>query len=107
MSEQDFPVLLFRCPGPHARPGGDYDWASARDEQHLAELKAAGWVDNLADAIKAFDKPAVVIVEDESEVETQTREQLEALATELGVKFDGRTSDSLLLQRIKAAQEAE
>lgn len=42
-------------------------------------------------------------VEGEEEQKSPTREELEAKAKELGVKFDGRTGDALLAERIEDA----
>jgi hypothetical protein len=36
-----------------------------------------------------------------------TREELEAKATELGIKFDGRTTDKRLLDKITASLQGE
>ncbi len=90
----EFPLLMFRTPGPHfGPPGVTYDWRAARDEQHMREMIADGWAMTLNEAIDG-EKP------DESPV---TREELEQKARELGIKFDGRTGDKKLAALIEAA----
>ena len=95
-----FPTLVYKVPGHHFGPNGStYDYLGVKDEDALAKALAEGWSLTLLDAIggksDASDEP-----EDNA---APSREELEAKATELGIKFDGRTSDAGLLKKIDAA----
>ncbi|MNN69754.1 hypothetical protein D3C81_1855660 [compost metagenome] len=104
----DYPTLMFRCPGAHfAHNGQTYDWISVESKEQLIDRLEAGWSVTLLEAVAIANEH-----EREEELpvvapESADRHELEVLAKELGVKFDGRTSDSLLLQRIKDAQAGE
>lgn len=63
------------------------------EEEHAAALKA-GWSDSVPAALMNFGIPS----EDNS---PPTREEMEAKARELNIKFDGRTTDKKLLSMIE------
>lgn len=65
-----------------------------RMERHLAKMKRA------APKPEAPPQPAVEEKEDDS---PPTRAELEEKAREIGVRFDGRTTDALLAKRIENA----
>lgn len=90
-----FPLMVYKDEGPHRRPGGTFDYHVVDDEKQLAAAKANGWHESLAIALDAGadDSPP-------------TRAELEDKARELGIDFDGRTSDRKLSERIAAALEA-
>lgn len=83
-------------------------YKSASDHQlvdSVAEFDiaiAGGFFATVPEALagKAVEKPVEVEKADESE---PTRDEMEAKATELGLKFDGRTSDAKLLKLIDSA----
>lgn len=56
------------------------------------------------ETVVADPDPVIEAVTDDA---PPTREELEAKATELGIKFDGRTTDRVLLQRIEEAIEVK
>jgi hypothetical protein len=97
----EFPTLVYRCPGNHQRPGGTYSYRQVTDGVGLAKALAEGWFATLPEAITG-KLPEVV---DEDNDAAPTREEMEAKATELQIKFDGRTSDKALRDRIAAALE--
>lgn len=66
------------------------------DATEVPEYLAKGYADTPA----AFDDLAESIPEDDEPV---TRAELEEKATDLGIKFDGRTTDAKLLERIDDA----
>jgi hypothetical protein len=106
----DFPTILYRVPGAHSGNGFTYDYAGALDQKAADALKAQGWHETLADAVSPPSvEPAVSEPEPDPEPDVPdddappTRAELEAKANELGVKFDGRTSDAKLLAKIDAA----
>lgn len=100
----NFPTILYRVPGAHSGNGFTYDYAGALDQKAADVLKAQGWHETLLDAVSP---PTVEPAASDDGVPADdappTRAELEAKANELGVKFDGRTSDALLLSRINAA----
>ena len=92
----DLPTILYRCPGPYSRPGGTYALLPVADEQALAEAERNGWCRTMPEAIAG--KPTVEeVVPDDA---PPTRQELEQRATELGIKVDGRWSDSRLAAEI-------
>lgn len=96
-----FPTIVYKCPGHHQAHGTTYDYLAVEDETAMKAAIADGWFKTLPDAIDGKSSF------EESEHEAPTREELEAKAAELGVKFDGRTTDALLLSRINEALEGE
>ncbi len=95
----DFPTILYRTPGPHRKPrGGTYKTIGAADQAAFADLTSKGWFPSYEDAVAG----KVVI----DEVSAPTRQELESKASELGVSYDGRTSDKKLAERIAKALEA-
>lgn len=95
----DFPTLVYRCPGEHFAHGGKtYSYAQALSEEHLEQLVAYGWRMSLVEAVDG-DKTTQ---EDHSEDDgAPTRDELEKMAADLGIKFDGRTGDASLLRKIE------
>jgi hypothetical protein len=98
----EFPTLVYRCPGNYQRPGGTYAYRQVADDAGLADALADGWFATLPEAI---DGRSATTVEDVSDDAPPTRAELESKATELQIKFDGRTSDKALRDRIAAALE--
>ena len=98
----EFPVLVYRCPGTNQRPGGTYSYRQVNDDGELADALADGWFTTLPEAIDGKSTQADGAISDDA---PPTRAELEAKATELAIKFDGRTSDKALRDRIAAALE--
>lgn len=97
-----YPTLMYRCPGAHfAHDGHTYDYCAAADEEQGAALAKQGWSLTLVGAVEAVTAPRhEEKIDDDAAV---SRDELEEMATELGIKFDGRTSDAGLLKKINAA----
>jgi hypothetical protein len=77
---------------------------AAAKQAHVDALAAAAKTAADAAAVKALaDARALVASADNS---APTRAELEEKATQLAIKFDGRTSDKALGDRIAAALEA-
>lgn len=87
-----YPRLVFKVPGSISRAGGTYDHECVNDEEEMNARLADGWFYSLTEAIA--EKP--VEAEAVKEELPPTREELEAKATELEIKFDGRTTDMKL-----------
>jgi hypothetical protein len=86
------PTLVYKSPGSQYGPDSTtYDWLGVKTQEDLDEKLAEGWHLTLADAISPPDNSP------------PTRSELEQKATELGLKFDGRTNDNKLGQRIQDA----
>lgn len=58
----EFPMMVYRCPGPHARPGGTIDWAGVKNEDELIARMEAGWYETVPEAIAAHDSPPPAVV---------------------------------------------
>lgn len=82
-----FPRLVYKSASEHL--------GVKSAEEFDAALKA-GWFASVPDALA----PKVVETEDSK---APTREELETKATELGIKFDGRTTDAKLGKLIEEA----
>lgn len=91
-----FPTIVYKCPGDHHRAGGTYSYRGAEDSEALGKLLAEGWFATLPEAIDGKAAEA----EDNA---APTRAELEAKATELGISFDGRTTDKRLGEKIDLA----
>jgi hypothetical protein len=102
----EYPRILYRVGTACELESGAYDWAAAKNAEHMAELLADGWH---LDQYAAKDAGAEAVsewIEPEPEAPADhppTRAELEQKATELGLKFDGRTGDKKLSALIAAA----
>lgn len=95
----EFPRLLYRVGTAWTLESGTYDVTTANDAEHMAALLADGWhPDQYAAkaAADAFAVPTDAPAEDPDDDAPPTRDELEAKARELGIKFDGRTGDKKL-----------
>lgn len=89
----NLPTLVYRCPGDHHCAGGTYAYLGVSEQPQLDAALSGGWFLTLPEAIAGE-------AEDGS---APTRGELEAKATELGIKFDGRTTDKALAAKIEFA----
>lgn len=107
----DFPTILYKTPGPHKKPrGGTYKTTGAADKAEFDALLAKGWFPSYEEAVAGkvagkATKAAAPVEDAVDEVSAPTRDELEAKAKELGVSFNGRTSDKKLAERIAEALE--
>lgn len=122
-----FPTLVYRAPGSSQHSsGGRYRYRGAEDQAEYDALLADGWHATILEAVvaagdRAFAhnrKPAGLLAKARAKLAAQapvvkpdddappTRVEMEAKATELGIKFDGRTSDARLLAKISEALRA-
>jgi hypothetical protein len=103
----DFPTIVYKSPGRHSGPPGKtYDYKGVADESEMAAALADGWFRTLSEACDPPAKPAQAPVVDSggfSDEAPPTRTELETKARELGLSFDGRTTDKRLAERIAAA----
>lgn len=95
MAELTYPRMVYRVGTMAVLESGTYDYKIAQSADD-----ADGWfVDQYA--AKAAHEAAQP--NNEADDAPPTREELEQKARELGVKFDGRTGDKTLSERIAAA----
>lgn len=87
----NYPTIVYKDGGAHHRPGGMYSWKSVNSEAEHKTALADGWFDSLSEAIEGVSNSA------------PTRQEMELKAKELGLKFDGRTTDAKLLKMIEGA----
>lgn len=71
-------------------------------DKDLLSALADGWVKTLAETVKPVQANPIESLEPEDN-SPPSREELELKATDLGIKFDGRTSDKKLLALIEDA----
>lgn len=90
----NFPTIVYRTPGTHQCAGGTYGYLGVVDDQGLKQAIESGWFRSLPEAIKGEHEKT----EDNS---PPTREEMEAKAKELGIQFDGRTTDKSLAEKIE------
>jgi len=107
----EFPRFVYKDKGPYERAGGTYDATMVEDESEYSAAITAGWLGNLQEAIDGPKVEQVVpSVKEPAPIEPAedappTRQELEAKATELGIKFDGRIGDKKLTALIAKALE--
>jgi hypothetical protein len=92
----NFPTIVYRTPGAHHASSGSYDYKGAADEADLDRALSSGWFRTLPEAM-AGDH------EELPDNSAPTREEMEAKAAELGIKFDGRTTDKSMAEKIETA----
>jgi hypothetical protein len=104
----EFPRIVFKCPGDLPRQGGTFKVLQVADDVSHADAVADGWFSSLPEAIESHGNPkpvAVVAVAADVVVDQESRESLESRAKEIGIKFDGRTSDAKLSRLIAEASQ--
>lgn len=104
----DFPRLLYRCPGPHKKHGHTYALRGCNNIEEFRHFAEQGWFasyeeaivgNHMADVIDAVEAADAAI----DEITPATRDEMEQKAKELGLKFNSRTPDKTLAQRIADA----
>ena len=103
----EFPAIVYRCPGPHWGPHGTtYDTLAVEDATAFDAALSGGWLPTLQDAAETAAGLRVEAPEAPADDAPPTRAEMEAKASELGIKFDGRTTDARLLAKITDALRA-
>jgi len=96
----EFPRSLFKSPGDQWVGGGSFAIEHVEDLAQYHAAKKAGWFDSVGEALEAWKSGKVTEPEDNA---PPTRAEMEQRAKELGIKFDGRTTDAALLRKISEA----
>ena len=87
----DFPTLVYRDGGPYQRRGGTFNSIVVNSQDEFDAALDAGCVTHPD------------LIGQDTDNAPPTRAELEAKATELGLKFDGRSADRRRLAAIDAA----
>lgn len=78
----DLPTVLYRCPGPHSRAGGTYDFLGVETSENYEAAIADGWQLTMPAAIDAYEgAKAKVIAEVGAEFEPAVKAEPETPAT--------------------------
>lgn len=94
----EFAKMLYKVGGLEMIGGVGYDYVVVANQEEQDEAEAEGWHTTTDAALTAkkgaeeYDRKEFVAGPDDA----PTRAELEAKATELGLKFDGRTADKRL-----------
>jgi hypothetical protein len=91
--------IVYRCPGPHQRPGGTFDCRGVDSAEGHEQARHEGWFDTLPEAIAGKASLKELPLNDAP----PTRKELEQKATELNIKFDKKMSDEVLSKKISDA----
>lgn len=84
-------TMLYRCPGSHEIHGGKFDYVIVDDDK-IEDAVADGWFLTTPEAKAAHEES----LKTQDDYTPPTRAELEQKANELGLKFDGRTTDKKL-----------
>lgn len=111
-----FPIHVYKCPGStFSTKGVTYNLKAVYSATELDRAHSEGWAMSLDEAARnvrvrdltphrKYRKIIVeVSVDDSANDAPPTRQEMEVKADELGIKYDGRTSDKRLLERISEA----
>ena len=102
----DFPTIVYRVPGRHWGPeGSTYDYKGVDDRAAFDAAIDAGWHETITDALGANRLVAAAEALEDAldDVSPTARDELEQKAKSLGVSFNKRTTDAVLIQRIAEA----
>jgi hypothetical protein len=94
----EYPAFVYRKADKARQDGSKFDTLLVHNDDERQVALDEGWADDVLQALAPKQKPVVVdepvsVPDDDA---PPTREELEAKAVELGLKFDGRTSDRKL-----------
>jgi hypothetical protein len=98
------PTMFYKAPGPYDIHGGHFDYTiiDADEDGAVEQALADGW---FATTTEAKEARAEASLREAALNAPATRAELEAKATELGIKFTDRTSDKKLGDLIAANLE--
>lgn len=100
------PTIVYKPSGPYQRQGGTFDYKGVNTQEEFDAAIADGWHADYAEMLNPKSKAAPEPEPEPVNDSAQTRAELEQKATELGLKFDGRTSDKKLGEMISEALKA-
>lgn len=94
-----FPQMLYRAGGSEEIHGGKFATLIVADESTLSAALADGWRETTGAALDAVQSAKVDTPPPDDDA-PPLRSELEQKAGELGIKFDGRTTDKRLAAAI-------
>ena len=94
----EYPAFVYRKADKARQDGSKFETLLVHNDDERQIALEEGWADDVLQALSSKQKPVVVnepvrVPDDDA---PPTRAELESKATELGLKFDGRTSDRKL-----------
>jgi hypothetical protein len=101
-----FPTIVYKSPGSRRNAHGTYDYVGVKTQEEFDRRIADGWHPSRAAAFASLKQPQPPEVTSSPAPipdDQPTRAELEQKALALGLKFDGRTTDKKLLERIEQA----
>lgn len=101
-----FPTIVYKSPGIRRNKYGTYDYVGVKTQEEFDRRIADGWHPSQAAAFASLKQPHPPEVTSSPApiLDAQpTRAELEQKAVALGLKFDGRTTDKKLFERIEQA----
>lgn len=101
-----FPTIVYKSPGSRRNAQGTYDYVGVKTQEEFDRRIANGWHPSQAAAfasLKQTRAPEITPSPAPILESAPNRSELEHKATELGLKFDGRTTDKKLFERIQQA----
>ena len=105
-----FPTFVYKPGGPGNFNGKRYSYRAVQDEAERQLMLKEGWMATREEAC-GFATPAVAEPEKLEKMVDEdappTRAELEQMAKELDIKFDGRTSDKKLIAAIAEKVEGD
>jgi len=99
--KMEYPLFVYRKTNKRREDGSKFDTLLVNDESELIAAIAGGWFSTVVEALEG--KKQIIVNEVEDDDSPPTREELKSKALELGIKFDGRTSDRNLAALIAEA----
>jgi hypothetical protein len=101
-----FPTIVYKSPGSRRNAHGTYDYVGVKTQEEFDRRIADGWHPSQAASFASLKQPhhPEVTSSPAPILDAQpTRAELEQKAVALGLKFDGRTTDKKLFERIEQA----
>lgn len=94
----EYPAFVYRKADKARQDGSKFETWLVHNDDERQVARDEGWADDVLQALSPKQEPVVVdepigVADDDA---PPTRQELEAKAVELGLKFDGRTSDRKL-----------
>jgi hypothetical protein len=95
----DFPRMIYQVGDQEAMHGSHFNYMTVEDQDTLDALLSMGWhmtTEEAKNAAIVLPEPVTGAIDTVDEDSEPTRAELEMKANELGIKFDGRTTDRKL-----------
>lgn len=97
------PTIVYKPSGSYQRLGGTFDYKGVNTQEELDAAIEAGWHADYAEMLNPKPTASHEPEPEPANDAAPTRAELEQKASELSLKFDGRTSDKKLGELISEA----